>query len=161
MHRYPSPQILYMGKESSFLPLAMQSYPSPQILPHMGKSQAFCRQNAKLSFPTSHSILCREGFFPIMQNFYKSFPTNLYFFFLHFSFNLYLFIFYFILLFFSYFLKFLFNFLFLFAKLEILPQSEKIFPSIWGNNRRIDALEGTQFIFFVCFYFFNLILFPF
>ena len=46
----------------------MQSYPSQQILP----------------------ILCREAFFPIMQNFYKSFPTNLYpFFFLHFSFYLY------------------------------------------------------------------------
>ena len=44
---------------------------------------------------------------------------------------IYLFIFYFILLFFSYFFKFLFNFLFFFAKLEILPQSEKIFPSIY------------------------------
>ena len=51
-----SPQILlHMGKESSFLPLAMHSYPSLQILPHMGKSQAFFCQNAKLSFPTNPS----------------------------------------------------------------------------------------------------------
>ena len=137
MHSYPSPQILlHMGKESSFLPLAMQSYPSLQILPHMGKSPAFFRQNAKLSFPTnpSHSIY-REGFFPIMQNFYKSFPTNLlflFFFIFHFIF-IYLFIFYFILLFFSYFLKFLFNFLYFFCKTWNSSPKGKIIPQCLGQ----------------------------
>ena len=71
-----------------------QSYP-PQILP----------QNAKLSFPTILQILpilyVGEGFVPIMQNLYKSSPTNesllgpisfffFFFFFLNFSFYVYL-----------------------------------------------------------------------
>ena len=45
----------HMGKESSFLPPEMQSYPSPQILSHLyvGKdSSPFKMQNPYKSFPT-------------------------------------------------------------------------------------------------------------
>ena len=91
----------------------MQSYPSWQILP----------------------ILCREGFFLITQNFYKSFPTNLcFFFFVHF--------FYFVSLFFSYFLKFSFQFSFLFCQTwNSSPKGKNYSPAFGANNRRIDAPE--------------------
>ena len=143
MHSYPSPQILlYMGQESSFLPLSMQSYPSLQILSHMGNSQAFFCSNAKLSFLTnpSHSmygrillhnaellhILSRKSFF-----FSSFFILSL---FIYFFTSFYYF-------FWSYFFKFLFNFLFFLAKLEILPQREKNYSPVFGvSNRRIDAL---------------------
>ena len=128
MQSYPSWQILpHMGKKSSFLP----QNANKAILPHMEKSQAFFPQNAKLSFLTNPShIICREGFFLVMHNLCKSFPTNLYFFFYFF------FIFHFIFIsiftsdyfFFLIFFIFLLNFLYFYAKLEILPQSGKIIP---------------------------------
>ena len=126
------------GKKSSFLHLAMQSYPfSANSSPTWGRVKL---SSAKMQSYLSRQILpilCREGFFSIMQNFYKSIPTNLYhfFFFFFFSFHfifIYLF-FYFILLVFFLLFKVSFKFLFFFAKLEILPQREKIIPQHFGR----------------------------
>ena len=119
--------------------LAMQNYPL-QILLHMGNSQAFfCKMQ---SYPSQQilPILCREGFFPIMQNFYKSFPTNLYpfFFIFHFIF-IYLF---FLLCFIIFFLLFKvsFQFSFLFCKTwNSSPKGQNYSPAFGANNRRIDA----------------------
>ena len=129
MHNFPSLLILpHIGKESNFLPLKYKAMgkesnfsllPNAQLSPTWGRSQSL---ESKLSFSTnsspkckailphnftnpSHSI-CREGFVPIMQNLYKSFPTNesllfLFFFFLHFSFYVYFILFF--LFFFFYF----------------------------------------------------------
>ena len=110
----------------------MQSYPSPQFYK---------------SFPC-----CRKRFVPIMQNLYKSFPTNeslLFLFSLSLSLSLSLFIFHFMfggaISFYSFYFFFLFLlrvFFFLFQNLKFFPKGENVFPSIWGNNRRIDAHAG-------------------
>ena len=122
-----------MGKELNFLPLKFKAIGkesnflfslNAQVSPTWGRSQSL---ESKLSFSTnsspkckailphnftnpSHSI-CRKGFVPIMQNLYKSFPTNesllFRFFFslsLHFSFYVYF------ILFFLFFFLFLFIF---------------------------------------------------
>ena len=82
MHNYPSPQILlYMGRSQTFLTLQYKAILLCKLFPTWGRVKF---SSAKMhSYPSRHSlpILCREGFFSIMQNFYKSFPTNLYFFF--------------------------------------------------------------------------------
>ena len=124
------------GRSQAFFPL--QSYPSPQILPHMGKSQAFFCQNAKLSFPTNPSHSMQGKILPhnaeLLQILHHKSIAYLFIFIFHLIF-IYLFIYFFLLcfIFFSYFLKFLFNFLFFFAKLEILPQREKIIPQRLGQ----------------------------
>ena len=136
-----------MGKELNFLPLKYKAMGkesnflfslNAQLSPTWGRSQS---PESKLSFPTnsspkckailphnftnpSHSI-CIEGFVPIMQNLYKSFPTNeslFLFFFLHFMF---------ISFFFSY--LFLFLLRFFFSLLEILPQRRKFIPQHLGG----------------------------
>ena len=149
-----------MGKESKFL-FSLNA----QLSPTWGRSRS---PESKLSFSTnsspkckailphnftnpSHSI-CREGFVPIMQNLYKSFTTNesFYFFFSSFFilclFHFILFIFSFSFLFFFFFFFFFFLFLlrvfFFFQNLKFFPKGENLFPSIWGDNRRIDAPVG-------------------
>ena len=77
----------------------MQSYPSRQILP----------------------TLCSEGYFPIMQNFYESFPTNLYFFF---------FIFHFIFIYLFIFTSFYYFFLFL----KVSFQFSLLFWKTWNSS---------------------------
>ena len=99
MHNFPSLLILlHMGKELNFLPLKYKAMGkesnflfslNAQLSPTWGRSQS---PESKLSFSTnsspkckailshnvtnsSHSI-CREGFVPIMQKLYKSFPTK-------------------------------------------------------------------------------------
>ena len=153
-----------MGKELNFLPLKYKAMGkesnflfslNAQLSPTWGRSQS---PKSKLSFSTnsspkckailphnftnpSHSI-CREGFVPIMQNLYKSFPTNesLLFFFLSSFFILCLFHFMFI-SFYSFYFFFLFFFsisfevffFFFFSKLEILPQRRKFIPQHLGG----------------------------
>ena len=161
MHNFPSLLILlHMGKELNFLPLKYKAMGkesnflfslNAQLSPTWGRSQS---PESKLSFSTnsspkckailphnftnpSHSI-CREGFVPIMQNLYKSFPTNesllLLFVFLFivilclFHFILFLFLFFFFL-----FLLRVFFFFFFFPKLEILPQRRKFIPQHLGG----------------------------
>ena len=160
MHNFPSLLILpHMGKELNFLPLKYKA---------MGKESNFLFSlNAQLSTTwersqslesklsstnsspkykairlhnvtnPSHSI-CRERFVPIMQNLYKSFPTNESLLFLFFSlssffilclFHFILFIFFFLFLFF-----FSISFeVFFFSKLEILPQRRKFIPQHLGG----------------------------
>ena len=160
MHNFPSLLILpHMGKESNFLPLKYKAMGkesnflfslNAQLSPTWGRSQS---PESKLSFSTnsspkwkailphnftnpSHSI-CREGFGPIMQNLYKSFPTNesllLLFFSLHFSFYVY-FILFFLFIFSYFFLYFFWGFFFFFSKLEILPPKEKIYSPAFGGE---------------------------
>ena len=161
-----------MGKELNFLPLKYKAmgkelnFPfslNAQLSPTWGRSQS---PESKLSFSTnsspkckailphnftnpSHSI-CREGFVPIMQNLYKSFPTNeslsfLSFFFpFHFSFYVYFifFFFFFFFLFFSFCFwgffpsfsyEFVCLFVFFFQNLKFFPKGENLFPNIWGE----------------------------
>ena len=158
MHNFPSLLILpHMGKELNFLPLKYKAMGkksnflfslNAQLSPTWGRSQS---PESKLSFSTnsypkckailahnftnpSHSI-CREGFVPIMQNLYKSFPTNesllfLFFFFIfHFMFFFSFYSFYF---FFFFFFSISFEFFF-FSKLEILPQRRKFIPQHLGG----------------------------
>ena len=102
------PQI---GKESK-LSLSTNSSPKCKaILPH------------NFTNP-SHSI-CREGFVPIMQNLYKSFPTN----------ESLLFLFFFFIFHFMFisFYSFYFFFLIFSPKLEILPQRRKFIPQHLGG----------------------------
>ena len=162
MHNFPSLLILpHMGKELNFLPLRYKAMGkesnflfslNAQLSPTWGRSQS---PESKLSFSTnsspkckailphnftnpSHSI-CREGFVPIMQNLYKSFPTNESFdfiisFFLHFSFYVYFILLFFFFFFFSYFFwGFSFFFFFFSQNLKFFPQGENLFPSIWGE----------------------------
>ena len=102
--------------------------PKCTAIPHMGRSQS---PESKLSFSTnsspkckailplnftnpSHSI-CREGFVPIMQKLYKSFPTKESLLFLFFSFIFhFMFISFYSFYFFSYFFLFLLRFFFFF-----------------------------------------------
>ena len=113
-----------MGKESK---LSFSTNSSPKckaILPH------------NFTNP-SHSI-CRKGFVPIMQNLYKSFPTNesLLFlsFSLHFSFYVYF------ILFFLFIFSISFEVFFFFSKTWNSSPKEKIYsPAFGGNNRRIDT----------------------
>ena len=134
-----------MGKESSsFFSL------NAQLSPTWGRSQS---PGSKLSFSTnsspkckailphnftnpSHSI-CREGFVPMMQNLYKSYPTNESLLFLFF-FLFILCLFHFILfIFFSYFCSISFEvffFFFFFSKLEILSQRRKFIPQHLGRG---------------------------
>ena len=155
-----------MGKELNFLPLKYKAMGkesnflfslNAQLSPTWGRSQS---PESKLSFSTnsspkckailphnftnpSHSI-CREGFVPIMQNLYKSFPTNESL--LFFSPSIFMFIsFYSFSFFFSYFfflflLRFFFFLFFSFFKTWNSSPKEKIYsPAFGGNNRRIDA----------------------
>ena len=87
-----------MGKELNFLPLKYKAMGKEsnflfslkaQLSPTWGRSQS---PESKLSFSTNSSLkckailphnftypshsICREGFVPIVQNLYKSFPTN-------------------------------------------------------------------------------------
>ena len=100
------------GRSQAFFPSQCKAILLRKFFPTWGRVKL---SSAKMqSYPSRQIflILCMEGFFSIMQNFYKSFPTNLYFFLSSFfilSLFIYLF-FYFILVFFSYFLKFLFFF---------------------------------------------------
>ena len=140
MHNFPSLLILpHMGKELNFLPLKYKAMGkesnflfslNAQLSPTWGRSQS---PESKLSFSTnsspkckailphnftnpSHSI-CSEGFVPIMQNLYKSFPTNeslLFLFFFSSFFILCLFHFILFIYFFSYFFLFLLRFFFFF-----------------------------------------------
>ena len=157
MHNFPSLLILlHMGKELNFLPLKYKAMGkesnflfslNAQLSPTWGRSQS---PESKLSFSTnsspkckailphnfrdpSHSI-CREGFVPIMQNLYKSFPTNesllFLFFFLHFSFY---FISFYSFFFFPYFFFSISFEGFFFPKLEILPQRRKYIPQHLGG----------------------------
>ena len=133
-----SPEIQSYGEG-----IKLSLLPKCTAIPHMGKE-------SKLSFSTnsspkckailphnftnpSHSI-CREGFVPIMQNLYKSFPTNESLLF-HFFFSFYV---YFILSFFFFFpliffISFEVFFFFFFQNLKFFPKGENLFPSIWGE----------------------------
>ena len=147
-----------MGKESNFLfPLNAQLSLPTNPSPHGEGVKLSSPCSAKLSFSANSSPHGEESSFLLPKckailpdksfAFYvgKILPHHaellqilphkslfLFFFIFHFIF-IYLFFFYFVLLFFSYFLKFLFNFLFFFAKLEILPQREKIIPQCLGR----------------------------
>ena len=160
MHNFPSLLILpHMGKELNFLPLKYKAMGkesnflfslNAQLSPTWGRSQS---PESKLSFSTNSSpkckailphnftnpsySICGEGFVPIMQDLYKSFPTNesllfLFFFFIfHFmfiSFYSFLFFFFFFFFFFLFLLKFFF-----FQNLKFFPKGENLFPSIWGE----------------------------
>ena len=159
MHNFPSLLILpHMGKELKFLPLKYKAIGkesnflfslNAQLSPTWGRSQS---SESKLSFSTnsspkckailphnftnpSHSI-CRKGFVPIMQNLYRSFPTNeslLFFFSLSSFFILGLFHFILFSFFFFYFFWGFFFFFFFFQNLKFFPKGEKLFPSIWGE----------------------------
>ena len=147
-----------MGKELNFLPLKYKAMGkesnflfslNAQLSPTWGRSQS---PESKLSFSTnsspkckailphnftnpSHSI-CREGFFPIMQNLYKSFPTNesLLFLFFFFIFHFMFISFYSFYLFFLFFFYFFWDFFFFFFQnLKSFPKGENLFPSIWGE----------------------------
>ena len=164
-----------MGKELNFLPLKYKAMGkesnflfslNAQLSPTWGRSQS---PESKLSFSTnsspkckailphnftnpSHSI-CREGFVPIMQNLYKSFPTNesllflFFFFFLSSFFILCLFHFirfiYFCL--FNFFWGFFF-FFFFFKTWNSSPKEKIYSPAFGGNNRRIDAPGHITFL---------------
>ena len=157
MHNFPSLLILpHMGKELNFLPLKYKAMGkelnflfslNAQLSPTWGRSQS---PESKLSFSTnsspkckailpynftnpSHST-CRKGFVPIMQNLYKSFPTNessLFLFFSSSSFFI-LCLFHFILFLFIYFfLLWFFFFSFLFKTWNSSP-NEKIYSQHLG-----------------------------
>ena len=127
MHSYPPHGSSLWRSQSPESKLSFTTNSSPKckaILPH------------NFTNP-SHSI-CREGFVPIMQNLYKSFPTNesllfLFFFFIfHFMFiSFYSFYFFFLIFFF--FFYFFWGFFFFFSKLEILPQRRKFIPQHLGG----------------------------
>ena len=124
----------------------MQSLPSPHregvmLSSSHAQSTSFLRLNFS---PKYNSILPHRGkdSSPFkMQNLHKSFPTN-YFLYLYFTFLFFFFFFFFFfsfLVLFHYYLNFWFFFFFFFLffsffpKLGILLQSEKWFPSVWGE----------------------------
>ena len=137
MHSYPSHKSFSTwGRSQAFFPLQCKAILLRKFFPTWGRVKL---SSAKMqSYPSWQilPILCREGFFPIMQSFYKSFPQIfISFFFLHFIF---IHFFYFVLLFFSYFLKFLFNFLFC-KTWNSSPKGKNYSPAFRANNRRINA----------------------
>ena len=173
MHNFSSLLILlHMGKELNFLPLKYKAMGkesnflfslNAQLSPTWGRSQS---PESRLSFSTnsspkckaifphnftnlSHSI-CREGFVLIMQNLYKSVPENESLLFLFFFFFFHFFIlclFHFILfIYFFFFFLFVLRVFFFFQNLKFFPKGENLFPSIWGNNRRIDAPVHILFL---------------
>ena len=167
MHNFPSLLILlHLGKEWNFLSLKYKAMGkesnfifslNAQLSPTWGRSQS---PESKLSFSTNSSpkckailphnftnpyhFICREGFVPIMQNLYKSFPTNesLLFLFFFFIFHFMFISFYSLYIFLSYFF-FLFlvrvSFFFFFKTWNSSPKEKIYSPAFEGNNRRIDA----------------------
>ena len=143
-----------MGKELNFLPLKYKAMGKEsnflfslyaQVSPTWGRNPS---SESKLSFSTNSSPKCkailphnftnpshsiwREGFVPIMQNLYKSFPTN----------ESLLFLFSFFILCLFHFILFLFFFIsfegfFFFFKTWNSSPKEKIYsPAFGGNNRK-------------------------
>ena len=131
-----SPEIQSYGEG-----IKLSLLPKCTAIPHIGKesklslstnSSPKCKAILPHNFTNPSHSICREGFVPIMQNLYKSFPTN----------ESLLFLFFFS----SFFILCLFHFILFIFFLIFFPKTwnsspkEKIYsPAFGGNNRRIDA----------------------
>ena len=69
------------GRNQTFLPLQCKAIFLCELFPTWGRVKLSSAKMLRYHSQQILPILCLgEGFFPIMQNFYKSFPTYIYFF---------------------------------------------------------------------------------